>query len=695
MLLPLLVQPHLRSFQQALLTILRFLWLTLLQHTTPTRPKMRVRRASPLLLLLAPSLVYSNITPDEHRLSPANIRKREPAPELIEVPRKEKVLGPAPPTTTATTARATTSTRPYRGTEDAPVDGFDGKPHLGPFVDTTPEEKAKAQGKPGNAGPATTTTKARPTSLDKFKAGSEEWRLEDIPERNDGVMNDENRIAPKKGTTGTEGGISEKEKERRLKGFPAENKPQEPKEAPPLPHSEEEWMRELDEAYSDRKNEMKDSEKGKTSSSGSDSGQRRKYGGEYGAGGYGIDLPEGLPDKPHKIPHPEPKAAIAPSVGKKEDGPPVSGGGGGEHTGWLADTMPYTEGQTQQKRKKPATTAPDGTPIPSAAGEGDDESSWHEWFHSYILSLTMILFSEIGDKTFLVAALMAMRHSQIMVFSAALSALVVMTVLSAVLGHAFPALLPKRFTTFAAACLFLVFGAKMLREGLQMPRDMGVGEEMKEVEAELEEKEIDLNRRRSDPYALEAGRGRQTTKLPSANPGVLSPPSSRSPSNSPSSSHRRTPPKKFLGGFINLCSLMLSPAWVQTFTMTFLGEWGDRSQIATIAMAAGQDYWWVTLGAVTGHACCTGLAVVGGRALAGRVSLRVGEYNETYFYQPDGSWRSADFSLCHSHHRRRARVLGLWGHLSLRVCYGCVSRVPYCYQILGACRGRGVLVQHF
>lgn len=58
--------------------------------------------------------------------------------------------------------------------------------------------------------------------------------------------------------------------------------------------------------------------------------------------------------------------------------------------------------------------------------------------------------------------------------------------------------------------------------------------------------------------------------------------------------------------------------------MTFLGEWGDRSQIATIAMAAGQDYWWVTAGALCGHAICTAAAVIGGRAIAGRVSLRVG-----------------------------------------------------------------------
>lgn len=80
-----------------------------------------------------------------------------------------------------------------------------------------------------------------------------------------------------------------------------------------------------------------------------------------------------------------------------------------------------------------------------------------------------------------------------------------------------------------------------------------------------------------------------------------------------------------LAGVNNLFSLLLSPAWVQTFVMTFLGEWGDRSQIATIAMAAGQDYWWVTGGAVSGHALCTAAAVIGGRAIAGRVSLRVGK----------------------------------------------------------------------
>lgn len=146
---------------------------------------------------------------------------------------------------------------------------------------------------------------------------------------------------------------------------------------------------------------------------------------------------------------------------------------------------------------------------------------------------------------------------------------------------------------------------------------------------ELEEKEHQqrrMSRRRSSisPYALEAGRagrkGRSTNRLPSP-PESISSSSSREVSPVRSSTWQN-----ILVGVNNLCSLLLSPAWVQTFVMTFLGEWGDRSQIATIAMAAGQDYWWVTVGAITGHGLCTAAAVIGGRAIAGRVSLRAGMY---------------------------------------------------------------------
>jgi putative Ca2+/H+ antiporter (TMEM165/GDT1 family) len=299
--------------------------------------------------------------------------------------------------------------------------------------------------------------------------------------------------------------------------------------------------------------------------------------------------PTDLPETPHDIPHPLP-----PSLPKDD----------------ALDTSPAK-----------SIPASDDT-----SSEDGDESGVIQPFHSFILSLTMILFSEIGDKTFLVAALMAMRHARLVVFTAAFSALIAMTVLSAILGHAVPTLIPERITHFAAAALFAVFGFKLLREGLAMSPDEGVGEEMREVEQELEEKEH-LARRGSNmkssisPYVLESGRARRSrsnSRLPAP---------ARSPSSSPSRSPspRGSSLSSMMAGLNNLLSLLLSPAWVQTFVMTFLGEWGDRSQIATIAMAAGSDYWWVTGGAVVGHGCCTAVAVLGGRAIAGKVSMRVGK----------------------------------------------------------------------
>lgn len=116
-------------------------------------------------------------------------------------------------------------------TKDAPVDGKDGKPHLGPFVETE-AAKSDRQELP--------QLKGRPNDLTVVDGKK-------IPESNDGIMFDKNRVHPQEGTTGTEGGVSEKDKARKAHegktGEKALTQPEAPKAQPPLPHSEEQKLK--------------------------------------------------------------------------------------------------------------------------------------------------------------------------------------------------------------------------------------------------------------------------------------------------------------------------------------------------------------------------------------------------------------------------------------------------------------------
>ncbi|RKP22372.1 hypothetical protein SYNPS1DRAFT_10645, partial [Syncephalis pseudoplumigaleata] len=205
----------------------------------------------------------------------------------------------------------------------------------------------------------------------------------------------------------------------------------------------------------------------------------------------------------------------------------------------------------------------------------------------------MILGSEIGDKTFLIAAVLAMRQPRLLIFTAAMAAMLVMSVLSAWLGHIVPNLLPQHMVNLCTSVLFLLFGLMMLREGWEMQANEQQ-KELEEVRAELEEKEWhDDDDDTGDTIEMESGM-------------------------------HRTGMSKAAGksGLRIAASRLLSPVFVQTFLLVFLAEWGDRSQFATIAMAAAQDVTATIVGTVVGHAVCTGLAVVGGRLLAQRISVR-------------------------------------------------------------------------
>lgn len=182
---------------------------------------------------------------------------------------------------------------------------------------------------------------------------------------------------------------------------------------------------------------------------------------------------------------------------------------------------------------------------------------------AFTAGLSLIAISELGDKTFFIAMVLATRHSKRWVFLGSWAALIVMTLLSVAVGKVFQ-LLPREFTFYAAILLFTIFGLKMLIQGWRMG-DSPCEEECEAAVETVEKAEANLSRWGSNP------------------------------------------------------------AWatfVEAFSLTFIAEWGDRTQIATITLAATSHALGVALGALLGHGICVAIAVLGGGLMAGRISER-------------------------------------------------------------------------
>ncbi|MCL6433477.1 MAG: TMEM165/GDT1 family protein [Leptolyngbyaceae cyanobacterium HOT.MB2.61] len=180
---------------------------------------------------------------------------------------------------------------------------------------------------------------------------------------------------------------------------------------------------------------------------------------------------------------------------------------------------------------------------------------------AFTAGLLLITVSELGDKTFFITTLLAMRHSRRLVFVGAVAALAAMTVLSVLMGQV-ATLLPAKLVHWTEVALFIGFGLKLLYNANQMssaPPDNEV-EEAKEAIDDA----------------------------------------------SPKLAHWRD-------------------GWgivAQSFGLTFMAEWGDRTQFTTVALSAGNHPLGVTVGAIAGHAVCAAIAVLGGCFVARRISER-------------------------------------------------------------------------
>eukprot|EP00887_Chlorella_sp_A99_P008148 scaffold12.g8148.t1 len=182
----------------------------------------------------------------------------------------------------------------------------------------------------------------------------------------------------------------------------------------------------------------------------------------------------------------------------------------------------------------------------------------------FVSALLLIFFSEIGDKTFFIALLLALQQPRGLVFGGTFGALAVMSVVSVGLGralHAVDELLPASglpWDDLLAVGLLLWFGVSTLRDA------DGANEA---AEEEKEEARVAVDAFGSGAAAL----------------GLVA----------------------------------------STFSLVFAAEWGDKSFLATIALAAASSPLGVVLGAVAGHGLATAIAVLGGSFLGRYIDERV------------------------------------------------------------------------
>jgi putative Ca2+/H+ antiporter (TMEM165/GDT1 family) len=165
------------------------------------------------------------------------------------------------------------------------------------------------------------------------------------------------------------------------------------------------------------------------------------------------------------------------------------------------------------------------------------------FIHAFIASISVIVVSEIGDKTFFIAAIMAMRHSRLVIYLGAMGALGAMTVLSALLGNIVTKFIPRIYTYYLSSILFACFGIKMLKDGYEMSPDGGT-DEYEEVQHEVEKAEADEDLESGGGTADNSSKGNQQ--------------------------QQRSGQKSIAGNITIFIRRYVSPIFIQAFIMTFL-----------------------------------------------------------------------------------------------------------------------------
>ena len=208
----------------------------------------------------------------------------------------------------------------------------------------------------------------------------------------------------------------------------------------------------------------------------------------------------------------------------------------------------------------------------------------------FTAAFALIFISELGDKTFFIAALLAMRMGRMPVVIGATSALGLMSVISVVIGRVFSAV-PASFSNtipigeYIAVASLLFFGLKSLKDASDMPKKTNAGGDNNDGNIKVDK----------DGVIIEGALAEAAEDVCKAESKI----------------------KESDGkGTTNIQNI------IETFCLIFVAEWGDRSMLATIALGAAQNPVGVAVGATAGHLFATFIAVIGGSLISKKISER-------------------------------------------------------------------------
>ncbi|CAG5103404.1 Oidioi.mRNA.OKI2018_I69.chr1.g758.t1.cds [Oikopleura dioica] len=249
----------------------------------------------------------------------------------------------------------------------------------------------------------------------------------------------------------------------------------------------------------------------------------------------------------------------------------------------------------------------------------DDDFEEPNAFEALFLSFGMILMAEFADKTFFVACILAMKYSRVLVFMGCWLGLVCMTGISVALAMIFEhSVIPQNYVQYAAGALFAIFGLQMFYEGYKN-RGLKASDEMKDAADELSEGGNDDS---SITVRFRKSSTSEDPNDPEVSVEMIS--NSRRPSQAASqTSDTANQNVGCLKKTENTLGICVNKVFLKAFLLTFLGEWGDKSQLGTISLAATNPsaQLMVFIGCSLGYAACVGLAVILGKFVVSKIKI--------------------------------------------------------------------------